>query len=44
MDDANSDSYIEDKATGVKIPINLQKRIYMLDIAVAQPPFMGQAK
>ena len=44
LDDANSDSYIENKATGVKIRINLKNGIHMLDIAVAQPPFMGQAK
>ena len=42
--DASSASYIENKATGVKIPIQLQNGIYMLEIAVAQPPFMGQAK
>ena len=44
LDDANSDSYIENKAIGLKIPIQLQNGIYMLEIAVAQPPFLGQAK
>ena len=44
LDDAISESYIENKATGVTIPIHLKNGIYMLDIAVAQPPFMGQAK
>ena len=44
MDDANSDIYIGNKATGVKIPISLKDEIYMLEIAVAQAPFTGQAK
>ena len=44
LDDADSYSYIEKKATGVKIPIKLEHGIYMLEIAVAQPPFTGQAK
>ena len=44
LDDASSESYIENKATGVKIPIRLKNGIYMLEIAVAQPPFTGQAK
>ena len=44
FDEANSDSYIENKATGLKIPLKLENGIYMLEIAVAQPPFREQAK
>ena len=43
LDDANSESYIEDKASGVKIPSQLENGICMLEFAVATPPFAGQA-
>ena len=44
LGDANSNSYIENKATGVKIPLKLKNGIYMLELAVATPLFTGQAK
>ena len=44
LDDANSDSYIEDKATGVKIPIELENGTYMMEIVAAEPPFTRPAK
>ena len=44
LDDANSDSYIENKASGVRIPIKLENGIYMMDMAVAEPPLTRPAK
>ena len=43
LDDANSNCYMEDKATGVNIPIKLENGISMLEFAVATPPFAGPA-
>ena len=43
LDDANSLSYIENKASGVRIPIQLENGIYMMQIAVAEPPFTRPA-
>ena len=43
LDDANSESYIENKATGVRIPIKLENGIYMMEISVAEPPFTRPA-
>ena len=43
LDDANSESYIEDKTSGVRIPIKLEKGIYMMEIAVIEPPFTRPA-
>ena len=34
LDDANSDSYIEDKASGVRIPITLEDGIYMMEMVL----------
>ena len=33
LDDANSESYIENKATGVEIPVRLESGTYMLEFA-----------
>ena len=37
-------AYIENKATSVEIPIQLESGIYMLEFAVAMLSFAGQAK
>ena len=44
LDDANSDSYIENKASGVCFPIRLENSIYMMEMVVAEPPFQRPAK
>ena len=41
--DSNSESYIEHKAPGVRIPIKLENGIYMMETAVAEPPFTRPA-
>ena len=45
LDDAKSESYIQNKPTGVKIPIRLENGIYMMEIAVETPssPFKRRA-
>ncbi len=44
LDDANSDSYIENKASGVRNPIKLENGIYMMEMVVAEPRFQRPAK
>ena len=42
LDDATSKSYIENKATGVKIPLKLENGVYMMEMLVT--PFQRQTK
>ena len=42
LDDANSDSYIENKATGKRIPLVIENGVYMMEMLVV--PFQGQTK
>ena len=42
LDDANSDSYIENKATGKRIPLVIENGVYMMEMFVV--PFQGQTK
>ena len=42
LDDATSKSYIENKATGVKIPLKLENGVYMMEMLVT--PFQVQTK
>ena len=44
LDDAECDSYIENKKTGKRIPLKLENGIYMMEISVQSPPFAGHAK
>ena len=46
LDDEDSLSYIENKATGTKIPLKIENRVYVMEVAVTpkKAPFQGQAK
>ena len=46
LDDASSESYIENKATGVKVPLQIMNGVYVMDMEVSSPaaPFQGPAK
>ena len=46
LDDAEHDSYIENKATGVKIPLRIENGVYMMEMIVDSPsaPFTRPAK
>ena len=46
LDDEDSPSYIENKATGTKIPFKIVNGVYMMEVAVTpkKTPFQGQAK
>ena len=46
LDDENSLSYIENKATGTKIPLRIENGVYVMEVAVSpkKAPFQGQAK
>ena len=44
LDDAECDSYIENKKTGKRIPLKLENGIYMMEITVQPPPFPRQAR
>ena len=42
LDDAESDSYIENKKTGIRIPLRIENGVYMMEMLVT--PFQGQTK
>ena len=42
LDEVGSDSYIENKACGVCIPLKIENGVYMMEMTVV--PFQGQAK
>ena len=46
LDDEDSLSYIENKATGTKIPLKIENGVYVMEVAVSpnKTPFRGQAK
>ena len=46
LDDEDSLSYIENKATGTKIPLKIENGVYVMEVAVTpkKAPFQGQAK
>ena len=45
LDDAGSESYIQNKKTGKKIPLTIENGVYMMQMLVRPPtPFQGQAK
>ena len=44
LDDEGCDSFIENKATGKKIPLYLVNGIYEMEVEMQQPPFTGPAK
>ena len=43
LDDVDSESYIENKKTGKKIPLSLENGVYMMEM-LAKPPFPRPAK
>ena len=46
LDDADSLSYIENKATGTQIPLKIENGVYVMEVAVTpkKAPFQGHAK
>ena len=46
LDDENSLCYIENKATGTRIPLKIENGVYVMEVAVTptKTPFQGQAK
>ena len=43
LDDADSESYIENKKIGKKIPLDIENGVYMMEMLV-KPPFQRPAK
>ena len=43
LDDADSESYIQNKRTGKKIPLNIENGVYMMEMLI-KPPFQRPAK
>ena len=46
LDDEDSLSYIENKATGTKIPLKIENGVYVMEVTVTpkKAPLQGQAK
>ena len=46
LDDEDSLSYIENKASGTKIPLKIENGVYVMEVAVTpkKAAFQGQAK
>ena len=44
LDGAGSESYIQNKQTGKKIPLSIENGVYMMQMLVKPAPFQGQAK
>jgi len=45
LDDADSESYILNKKTGAKVPLTIEKVVYMMQMLVKPAaPFRGQVK
>ena len=44
LDDEGCDSFIENKATGKKIPLYLVNGIYEMEVEIQKPPFTRPAK
>ena len=42
LDDATHESYIENKASGVRIPLRIENGVYMMEMLVT--PFQGQTR
>ena len=42
LDDADSESYIENKKTGKNIPLNIENGVYMMEMLI-KPPFQRPA-
>ena len=42
LEDEASESYIENKASGVRIPLKLENGVYMMEMMVT--PFQGQTR
>ena len=44
LDGAGSESYIENKQSGKKIPLAIENGVHMMQMLVKPAPFQGQAK
>ena len=44
LDDADSESYIQNKKTGKKIPLNIENGVYMMEMLIKPTPCQRQAK
>ena len=44
LDDADSESYIQNKKTGKKIPLDIENGVYMMEMLIKPTPFQRQAK
>ena len=45
LDGEGSESYIQNKKTGTKIPLRIENGVYMMEMQVVKPtPFQGQGK
>ena len=44
LGDINSESYIQNKKTGEKIPLNIENGVYMVEMLIKPTPFPRQAK
>ena len=44
LDGVGSESYIQNKQTGQKIPLSIENGVYMMQMLVKPAPFQGQAR
>ena len=44
LDGVGSESYIQNKQTGQKIPLNVENGVYMMQMLVKPAPFQGHAR
>ena len=44
LDGVGSESYIQNKMTGNKTPLNIESGVYMMQMFIKPTPFQGQAK
>ena len=44
LDDADSESCIQNKKTGKKIPLNIENGVYIMEMLIKPTPFERQAK
>ena len=44
LDDIDSESYIQNKETGKKIPLNMENGVYTVEMITKPTPFQRQAK
>ena len=44
LDDIDSASYIQNKKTGKKVPLEIENGVYMMEMIIKPTPFQRQAK